>query len=477
VTRGRRKPAGPGAAEQVLSIFAHLFFGLLALSGALVTLLGLWSAVQGQPWMPVVVTGLVFAGMGAGGIAGFRMLMRAFHRDAAVREEAARRPGATVPPQGSVGLLGPVLTWIGAGFVLIIVGPATFLGWDNIRRYPPALVMMPIFWAVGLFLVWRAVLATLRYARFGASLLRLDAAPSLGRYLEGVIEAPAALMDAAAVEVKVECLRTEYWTYNDAARRRDKHVVPIWRQTAVLDTMGLARTAMGVQVPVSIALAADAEASGQAGEKAEITWMLTVHAALPGVDYVESFSLDVGPAVAAPAPPPSRSMPTSSRAQAAPRGYRLARRGDGVRVRFPQQTSLLVWPLLILAAAVLLAFLDGQPFVRRYHLGLDDWGGIALAVVFALDVVSVMAVGSGVDIADGTVRLRRGPFGILPGRSLPRSAIAQVRPQPSHSTPPRYAIEFVTSGGDTTRSGYGLDDVEEAQRLAAELQETARNWA
>jgi hypothetical protein len=70
--------------------------------------------------------GLVFAGIGAGGIAGFRLLLRAFHRDAALREQAERQPGATVPPQGSAELMGPVLFWIGAGFVLTIVGPGTF---------------------------------------------------------------------------------------------------------------------------------------------------------------------------------------------------------------------------------------------------------------------------------------------------------------------------------------------------------------
>src|SRR6185295_316939 len=115
--------------------------------------------------------------------------------------------GPTRPARGeqrganaSAGVLKPVLLWVAAGFVLVIVGPATLLGWGNLRGQPIALVMMTIFWGMGLFLTWRAATATLRYLRFGVSLLRLDYAPSLGGHLEGVVEAPRALIDAPSLE-------------------------------------------------------------------------------------------------------------------------------------------------------------------------------------------------------------------------------------------------------------------------------------
>jgi hypothetical protein len=382
-----------------------------------------------------------------------------------------------IEAQGSAGILGPILYWVAAGFVLTIVGLPTLLGWQNIRRQPVAMVMMGIFWCLALYLTTKAVAATLRYARFGTSQLTLDAAPEVGGYLEGVVDAPAALMAASAVEVKLECLRVEYWTYHDAARRQDKHIIPVWRGTSVLDPAGLTRTAQGVQVPLSIALPSDGEPTGRPEDKVEVAWQLTVTAVVPGIDYVERFDVDVEPASAQPARPPARSMPVSSHLRAIPRGYQLARHGDGVRVRFPQQTSLLMWPALIVVLAALLAYSDGRPIVRRYHLGLNDWGGMALGAVFVADVVAVMAVGSGVDIVDDRVSLRRGPCGLYGGRTLPRAAVADVRPKPSHAMPPRYAIEFVTADGTAVASGYGLDDVEEAQALAAELKETARSRA
>ena len=62
----------------------------------------------------------------------------------------------------SAGVLKPILLWVGAGFVLVIVGPATVLGWDNLRGQPVALGLMAIFWGMGLFLAWKAGMATLR---------------------------------------------------------------------------------------------------------------------------------------------------------------------------------------------------------------------------------------------------------------------------------------------------------------------------
>jgi len=52
--------------------------------------------------------------------------------------------------------------------------------------------------------------------------------------------------------------------------------------------------------------------------------------------------------------------------------------------------------------------------------------------------------------------------------------VAQIRPKPSRSTPPSYSIEFVTTGGDSVRAVVMLTDVEEAQRLAAELSDAVR---
>jgi hypothetical protein len=373
----------------------------------------------------------------------------------------------------SAGVLKPVLLWVAAGFVLVIVGPGTLLGWGNLRGQPVALVMMAIFWGMGLFLAWRAAMATLRYLRFGVSLLRLDHAPSLGGHLEGVIEAPRALIDAPSVELRVECLRTEYWKPSDAAQRSDPHSVPIWRGSAVLDTVALARDAHTVEVPFSIALPADAEASGWPDDRSEIDWTLSLRAPMAGIDYQESFSLAVGPASSEPPRPPARSMPVSGRTAAAPRSYRLTRRGDRVAVRFPRP-SLLVWPFVIVAMACLLALLDGNPYVGRYRLGLRDWGGWVLAVVFVLNVVGTMMVATGIDVDADLVRIRRGPFGIGIPKRLRRRDVAQIRPKPSRSTPPSYAIEFVTAGGDSVRAVVMLTDVEEAQRLAAELSQAVR---
>lgn len=42
--------------------------------------------------------------------------------------------------QGSVGILGPILWWVVAGFVLTMVAVPTLLGWQNIVRNPVALV-------------------------------------------------------------------------------------------------------------------------------------------------------------------------------------------------------------------------------------------------------------------------------------------------------------------------------------------------
>lgn len=45
-----------------------------------------------------------------------------------------------VQSQGSVGILGPILWWVVAGFVLTMVAVPTLLGWQNIVRNPVALV-------------------------------------------------------------------------------------------------------------------------------------------------------------------------------------------------------------------------------------------------------------------------------------------------------------------------------------------------
>jgi hypothetical protein len=252
-------------------------------------------------WRNAVLLGagaLTFGGVGFGGLAGLRLGYHRLKETEALKANHPEQPwlwrrdwaSGRIEDSTRVDLLG---AWVFAAFWNLVAFPAGYLGLVAVlREHKPAGLIALLFPLVGLWLLARAVLASLRKQKYGISLLELSTIPAAaGRTLAGVVNAPAGLRPAQGFLVRLTSVRRVTTRTGKSSSTRE---TVLWQEEQrIQGRESRDYRGMRTSIPISFQIPADVESSDTSNSNNRVLWRLQVEASVPGIDYDASFEVPV----------------------------------------------------------------------------------------------------------------------------------------------------------------------------------------
>ncbi len=181
--------------------------------------------------------------------------------------------------------------WFAVGFAVfwnLVSTPVAFLLPGEVfgnSNYVAAIGF--IFPLVGIGLAAWAVIAVVRWRRFGKSVFIMDPLPaSPGGVVAGDLKVPVAL-EADSLDATLSCVSKR--TTGSGKNRKTRETL-LWQDDQRIDLRG--RTGAGARVPIRFALPADA-ALTDTDSNPSIQWKLEARAEVPGVDFAARFDVPV----------------------------------------------------------------------------------------------------------------------------------------------------------------------------------------
>ncbi len=179
-------------------------------------------------------------------------------------------------------------------FALFWTGFTSLAAWLFYTDRPgePAVYAVMIFPAIGVLLLVAAARMTLQRRKYGRSHFVLQTNPGvIGRTLEGYVETTIADgVPEGGVEVRLACVRR---VTTGTRKNRSTSERTLWQDHVTVPPLELARGFTGLRIPVAFAIPAGVRACDDSNPDDEVLWRLSVSAAMPGVDYAESFDVPV----------------------------------------------------------------------------------------------------------------------------------------------------------------------------------------
>jgi hypothetical protein len=365
------------------------------------------------------------------------------------------------------------LAWIFAALWNLISVPSAVLALrTSAWKEKPAVLLVLLFPAIGIgILVW-AIRATLRYRRFGVSLLELGTRPGLvGHSLAGTVRATTTLRPADGFQVALRCIRR---ATTGSSRNRSTTESILWEEDrrvpgqVVRDAAG-----MGTTIPIAFAIPPDALACDDSDSDDRILWRLEVSAGVPGIDYAVTFEVPVfrtelseqpptasEAAMAAPVEVGSYRQPADSRIEVT-----TSRRGTEIyfpAARNPGAASGITFFLALWSGVVWALIHFHAPLLFPIVFGAFD-------VLLLVGVLELWLRVSRVVAGNGSLTVTSGYIAAGGERTLPASAIQDVitRIGMQSGTRPYYDIVVNTKDGKKIIAGRALRDKREAEWLAA----------
>jgi hypothetical protein len=323
--------------------------------------------------------------------------------------------------------------------------------------------LAPLFPALGIGIFALACYVTLQHRKWGLSRIEMLTRPGvLGGDLHCVLHASTALAGAEELRVSVDCNGAEP---GDGKIRLVRH---LWHYEERVPRVRF-EVAEETRVPLELRLPYDLPESARDRSADDAVWRLRVHAAVPGVDYEAHFALPVfrtsesspeeeGSRVAAARPPTQLGTGTSSAdEQAAPGAeIQVSPYGIGGRefvfgmLRNPWMGLLsVVSTFLFCGFSALILHADGP--------GLFLAAFVAATGLLAYSSVDTLFGITRVRAEPGRIRVRHGPFGIGPTRSLDLHAIERIRaiPQMQYRTGTYFQIRIERRAGPPGQRAWG----------------------
>ena len=368
-----------------------------------------------------------------------------------------------------------IAAWLMAAFWNAIAWTTALVAGRELRDWRLAVVAVFPLAGIALF-VW-AVRATLRYRRFGTSVLELPAGAGIvGHGLAGTVLVPIGVPAAAAFSV---VFRRVVRSTSGAGRSRRTAESIGWEERTVVAGRTDGRS---VRVPVAFRIPED-EAPTGAGEAKDsrVVWRLEVEADVNGVDYASRFEVPVLAAAAAGAlATPDAALPALDAALPTPvdpASYRPDRRSPiqvsstrrGTEILFPAARN----PGAAASLTLFLALWCGAIAVM-FALGAPLFFPIVFGIFAAPLLVGVLQMWFGVTRVaadrDG-VTVTTGLLGGGSARTVPASEIAGINiavgMQAGNAV--YYDVRIMRRNGRRVTAGSGIRDKREAEWLAHTL--------
>lgn len=245
-------------------------------------------AVLERGFTPLMLVGLfpaVFMVIGVGGLA--RMFVGTNRQPAMAPDVPPwqARPdwaaGRIVSnPKGAM-----IIAWVIAGLWNALAWPVTILLSEELTKGNKAPALVLVFPTVGVVLLVWAAHATLRWRKFGESVLELASVPgAIGGVLAGEIRLRQPLRPETGFKLRLSCIR-RYVT--GSGKNRSTHESVLWQDQTETRAGSMDR------VPVLFAIPADCAETNDTNPDDQILWRLQATAKLPGVDYAAEFEVPV----------------------------------------------------------------------------------------------------------------------------------------------------------------------------------------
>ena len=189
--------------------------------------------------------------------------------------------------EGSV--IGGWCLWAFALFWLLFCLPFWFIiDW----RWPmdPKTMLMAAFPLAGLLLLLLAIYQTLRRAKYGVSVCRIDRVPiPLGSTLRGEIDVRLRELPPAGFALRLAAVRR---TVSGSGKNRSVHESILWQDEQTV-THGAMPSPNGLRVPFRFEIPFDCEPASLENPSDLVVWRLIASAEVPGIDYEATFELPV----------------------------------------------------------------------------------------------------------------------------------------------------------------------------------------
>jgi hypothetical protein len=473
----RASAAGAGCAT--LFFVPFIGFGV----AALVLALRRFGEGKGTDALGLGAFGLVFAGVGFGGL----LALRAGARIARQREEAeVRHPDAPwlwrddwaagrvfdINRSTAAGLWGFALLWN------LIALPAAFFGLrETLAKDNPAGWLALLFPAVGVGLIVAAGRASLRSRKFAVSRLDLVTVPAVvGHGLAGVIRTPADIRPADGFALVLSCVRIRR---TGSGKNRSTTETVLWQEEKrVAGQRGAGGPADGLvtNIPATFHIPADAPPCDDRNRNDRVIWRLRASASVPGVDYESVFEVPVFRTASSDQPPAEQLERLLGRAPSAeewrqPAGspIRVTTSGGGTTVLFPAgrnrgvAVGLTTWTLAWTGVVVALAIFEA-PLVFTVVFGAFGLLFVYGALRLWLRVVEVTASPDELVVAQGLGAPRT-------SRTVPAVELKDIVLKIGMQSGDRlwYDLYAVRTNGRKLDVGGGIRDKREAEWIAAQL--------
>jgi hypothetical protein len=350
---------------------------------------------------------------------------------------------------------------------------------------PPELERQPLaalgflFPIVGAGLLVWAVITTARWRRFGNTWLdTVSGNAQPGRTWRATVHArlPQDGQADQLLHVKLTCLRR---TISRQGSERDEREHILWREETELNWSRIGFGADSASIPVQFDIPADALETTAVGRGEGILWVLTVEAALPGVNLKEDFDVPVrrrGGGAGAPGEPKGSPLRTTGPGvtldDLARTGISVEPSPDGMRFRFGRMRNLSFAAGLTMFTAVW----TGALWVQ-WSLGFPWIFPILTGLIDLLLIYSVLELWLGATViiaGDGTLRVHHTLLGIGSTRVIAAADIAAIelhismQTQGRHGTP-YYQVRARLASGRKASLGSGIRNKRHAEWLAAQM--------
>ncbi|MCH6569894.1 MAG: hypothetical protein IH794_07290 [Acidobacteria bacterium] len=378
-------------------------------------------------------------------------------------------------------------TWFFAGFWNLISAPLslTVLPREVLqnRNYPALFGLLFPLVGAGL-LIW-AIRATLRWKKFGTSVLELETLPGvIGGHLKGILQTRTALLPEEGLSLKLTCINR---TVSGSGKNRSVNEKILWRERQVIPKDRIEARVQGSSIPFTFEIPYDAKATARKNMDNAILWYVDAAASVPGVDYGAQFEVplfrtsesdpDFAPAREAEVPEQMAEDLTHTGSHGAIT-VRPGQRGGtefyfaparNVRVALVLTVFTLIW-----SAVIWFMMTQGAPVFFLIVFGLFD-----LLLLYA--VLQLWFGVSKVLIESGQVKVTSGFLWLGVSRVIPCSQVEDIQisigmQSGGRSGTPYYNIELITHAKKKLSLGRSIKDKRQADWLATTMQDAVNQW-
>jgi len=381
--------------------------------------------------------------------------------------------------------------WILAAFGNLFLFPFLFgMVPQLLRQGDYRAIIVLAFCSLGVFLIVRAIRATLRHDRFGNSYFEFDSLPfSPGKCLSGRIHLRFETQAAHGIDLRLTCVRR---VITGSGKSQSTSNLTLWQADKNVPSGAVGPGPLGRAIPVDFELPAESLDTDHNNLRDQILWLLHAGANVPGVDYSDDFELPVFRTASSPQPASDSSTQATFRGSSFRFATTQSIDGDFSEVPQPARTKVVVsmreggtefyFPAFRTPGRALVLLLFSVIFGGAVYALLHSRAPFLFTVLFILADLFILgaffsvAFGSArILIGNGEIRYRKGIFGTGSEKRIPCSEIVSIvavanLQQGGNSDSSVHSIRLLTKSGQKITLAGEISNRQEARWVVSQLE-------